>query len=322
MLNQYIFPNRKSYIDGLRGLAMLVVVFGHSLLRNPDVDSSIYFVFSSPLNVALFFTISGYLFSLKDGNQIKFLKHIFLRLVVPWLVLGLFPYVNIIHSLPRLISGETLWFMPAIIFAEIFFFYINKIAKTEIQVIAYGLFVSILGLVLYRMGWLNYAMINRAMTIQWLFVFGFILRNKEDQILEWVRMRMFILLTLFVLLGVIFILIYPGEFYDLHYNRYYFIPLTWTIIILGILIVFSLYGTWTSVPNWLVLIGQNTLIIYLLHGRLVNYLRVLLPESIVQFQATYPLYAFVETVIVCAICLVLGLLVNRYLPEVVGLKRK
>lgn len=322
MLKQFIIPNRKSYIDGLRGLAMLVVVYGHSLLRNLDADYSIYFVFSNPLNVALFFTISGYLFSLKDGNQIKFFKHIFLRLVVPWLVLGLFPYVNIIHSLLRLISGESLWFMPAIIIAEVLFFYINKFAKSDKHVIIFGLMVSLLGLVFYRIEWLNYAMINRAMTIQWLFVLGFVIKIKEGIITDLINRRIIPFLILYIVLGVAFVICYPGGHYDLHYNRYYFIPLSWNIIILGIVVVFTFFHDLNNVPNWLVLIGQNTLIIYLLHGRIAYCLKYFFSFIYFEIKNYYLIYAVIETGVVCMACIVLGLLANKYFPEIVGLKRR
>lgn len=312
---------RKAYIDGLRGLAMIVVVFGHSLLRNENVNYAPYFVFSSPFNVALFFTITGYLFSTRGGQILPFLKHVFLRLIVPWLVLGLFPYYNIVKNLPRLLSGELFWFMPALVVAEIIFFFIQKYLKEYNKIVVCGLLFSAIGLVLYRVDWLNYAMVNRAMTIQWLFVLGIIIRNHEDAIVEFVKKKIVICLMLFIILCIMFMLIYPNEFYDLHYNRYYFIPLTWSLIIIGVSVIFSIFKNIKRIPNWLVLVGQNTLIIYLFHGRIVHYLRILLPSSIIQTCTFYPVYAAFETVVACVVCLSLGLLANKYIPEIVGQKR-
>ena len=75
---------------------------------------------------------------------------------------------------------------------------------------------------------------------------------------------------LFLLMGAIFMYLYPGEFYDVKWNRYYFIPLTWGMIILGILISFTLFSNAKHFSQWIILIGQNTLAIYILHTHRVS----------------------------------------------------
>ena len=95
---------RKGWIDGLRGFAMLVVIYGHCLLSNSYTKWSGYFVFTSPFNVALFFAISGYLFNPRDGKNAVFYQYLFRRLIIPWMVLGLFPYYDIVTRFPKVIS--------------------------------------------------------------------------------------------------------------------------------------------------------------------------------------------------------------------------
>ena len=325
-MKQYIsgsmLPQRKDYIDALRGLSMIVVVYGHLLLAKSRTDYAAYFVFFSPINVALFFTISGYLFKPKKSDS-EFFKHIFLRLVIPWVVLGLFPYYNISRQLILLLTGTSYWFMNALIIGEIIWYYIHKISKNdEKKVILLGLLVSACGFLCFRIGWLNEGMINRGMVILWLFVLGLLIRKYEYNWVAFVRKRLLLFSALFIVMGVIFMYCYPGEFYDVKWNRYYFIPLTYGMIILGILIAFTLFSHAKHIPQWIVLVGQNTLAIYMLHGYVVSVFRRLLSISGFNSYILYPLVAVLGTCFACACCLAFSLLANRYLPEIVGRKRK
>ena len=311
---------RKLYIDELRGVAMIIVVYGHCLLSKSS-DYSVYFVFSSPLNVALFFVISGFLFKTRDGDQRSFYKYLFFRLFIPWIALGLFPYYNIARKLPLLISGETLWFMPALIIGEIVWFYIRSFVRKKRNVILVGLTISFLGLLFFHFDFLNYAMINRALTIQWLFVLGFCLKEKENVVLNTTYFKKYILLALvlYVTLCMCFLQIYPDQFYDVHMNRYFFIPLTWSIISLGILLSFSFFANLKYVSKVLVLIGQNTLLIYMIHGLgRVAFSKILGIFSITYSTYYYPYIAVLETCFACSICLVLSLIANKYFPLIVG----
>ena len=321
-LNGSLLPQRKQYIDALRGLSMIVVVYGHCLLAKSRTDYTAYFVFFSPINVALFFTISGYLFK-PQKNDLEFFKHILLRLVIPWFALGLFPYYNISWKLPLLLAGRSYWFMNALIIGEILWYYIHKISKNnENTVILLGLLVSASGLLCFRFEWLNEAMINRGMVILWLFVLGLLIRKYEVPLVTLVRKYMIWFSMLFIVMGVVFMYLYPGEFYDVKWNRYYFIPLTWGMIILGILLAFTLFSHVKQIPQWIVLVGQNTLAIYMLHDYGLSAFRKLLSISGFHSDILFPLVAVLGTCFACACCLAFSLLANKYLPEIVGRKRK
>lgn len=316
-----ILPQRKQYIDALRGLSMIVVVYGHCLLAKSRTDYVAYFVFFSPINVALFFTISGYLFKPKKSD-LEFFKHIFLRLVVPWFALGLFPYYNIQWKLPFLLSGKSYWFMNALIIGEIIWYYIYKISKNnENKVIFLGLLVSVCGLLCFRLGWLNEAKINRGMVILWFFVLGLLIRKYEVPLVSRVRKYMFLLSVLFIVMGAVFMYLHPGEFYDVKWNRYYFIPLTWGMIIIGIIIAFTIFYNAKYIPRLIILVGQNTLAIYILHEYVLSVFRKLLALSGLNFNFFFPVVAVIETCFACGCCLAFSLLANRYLPEIVGRKR-
>ena len=57
--------NRKLWIDSIRAIAIIMVVFGHQI---PEETS--YFVYTSTVKMPLFFAISGYLFSDRGGQTI------------------------------------------------------------------------------------------------------------------------------------------------------------------------------------------------------------------------------------------------------------
>ena len=54
---------RIDWLDALKAIALIFVVFGHILLEGSE-----YFVVTSPVKIPLFFAVSGYLFSIKKGE--------------------------------------------------------------------------------------------------------------------------------------------------------------------------------------------------------------------------------------------------------------
>ena len=312
---------RKEWIDGLRGLAMIVVVYGHCLLSDSYTKWTPYFVFLSPVNVAIFFTISGYLFKHKEGKSAPFFQYVIRRLFIPWMILGLFPYYNIVERFPKVIAGDYFWFMTAFIVAEIVWFYIHKYSKSSKQVVVYGLTVAAIGLILYQLGWLNYGMINRGLTVQYLFVLGYLIRQYESQLMSKLRTFFIPLTLLFICLGIAFMYFYPQEFYDLHWNRYYFLPLSISIVVLGILLAFFAFSNFRKIPKWLVYVGQNTLLIYMLHGWGRRLFKVIFYNSSIMPDIPFLFIATIETIFTCCVCCSISFVANKFAPEIVGRKR-
>ena len=121
---------RKDWVDIVRGLAVTLVVIGHA---SPNAYT--FFLVTSPVKMPLFFVISGYLFNLRNGSYALFLKNLFLRVIIPWLFLGLVPIAFMIpfkgfhyfvQYFFQMLSGESIWFMPCFIIGEIIFFSLLK----------------------------------------------------------------------------------------------------------------------------------------------------------------------------------------------------
>ena len=271
---QLLDQTRKEWIDSLRAVAMVLVVYGHCVRGWTD-----YFIFTSPVKMPLFFIISGYLFKLREGNTIEFLKNLFRKLVVPWIVLGMIHYTNPIDRLADLISGATLWFMPCLIIGEIIWFFIQKYSKGTIKVVVSGIIVSAIGMILAHFNVFRFAMFNTALVVQSFFIVGYLIRSYEEKITGYWKMILILGLIIYFTSIMLSCWCFPGEYIDVHKNIYFNIPLCAIIIISGCISFFIVFKQKNINYRWLVYIGQNTLIIYIVHGLGINLFNKIIPHT-------------------------------------------
>lgn len=314
-------PLRKTWLDALRAMAIIFVVMGHQAQW-----WDVFFTFTTPVKIPLFFVISGYLFSTKEGKTKAFFINLFQKLVFPYFCLVTIPAIcfaifNGIGVLWKawysMLSGDVYWFMTCIIVAEAIHFFIRKYCSSLWLISVVCLLCATLGLMLSEHGFLNFARINNALICQVFLLLGFFIR-KYEHVLDRVRTPCVILLLLLY-----FALCYSSQLlfsdisFDCHLNKYYSIPYCGMLIIIGCTTCFMLAKRINKFPQWLIFIGQNTLIIYLWAGYamllfvILGKIGVLLPEKSV-------LFAFVQTVWACLVCMGVAWMVNRYMPFIVG----
>lgn len=303
---------RKLWLDSLRGIAMLMVIFGHSAH-----DWTMFFYFTSPVKMPLFFIISAYVFNPRNGEQQRFLKNLLLKLVMPWLILGMVPFFSVDRFL-NLLSGEALWFMPCLIIAEIIWFYINKFSKSSGQIAIYGLLSCVLGFVLHYHHLLRYAMIDTAFIVQIFFVVGYFIRQNEDFLIRRWKIWTPVAMAIYVILGGANMLFWPGEIIDVHLNIYYNIPICFFTIGIGCVGLFTLFKVLNVSPNWLVFIGQNTLVIYIFHGFFVGRAFTYAMNCLGIPSINIVLLGAIKTVIACCLCCLIAMVANKYFPKLVG----
>lgn len=307
---------RKLWLDALRGISMILVVYGHCAKGLTE-----FFIYTSPIKMPMFFIISGYLFKPRGGDQKAFYKSIFMKLIVPWLALGMIHYTNPVDRFLNLISGKALWFMPCLIIAEIVWFYIHKIIVGDKMIVAMGILMSIVGMILAHFHLMRYGMFNTALIVQAFFVLGFLLRKNEDLLgCRW-KQWVLVAISIFVFLGTYVIIWGNHRPIDVHLNRYPNLLISIMMIISGCLAIFYLFRKVDIHPNWLVYVGQNTLVIYILHGIVLFLLNKYCDYS--GLGGTCPLFvfAFLKTVVACLICCIIAGVANRYVPALVGKKR-
>ncbi len=129
---------RENWIDYARALAILFVIFGHL-----NRDLNVFFLLTSPIKIPLFFCVSGYLFKPNKYQSWKsFLSTQLKRVVFPYFLLSLmlqcatmlFSIRNgvsldkVMLSITEVLSGEVLWFLPCLLFTEVYAYVLYKIS--------------------------------------------------------------------------------------------------------------------------------------------------------------------------------------------------
>ena len=150
-----LITNKK--IINLRFLAILLVVIGHSIILYDPTWGYYDTIYSVPILVIikkiinciqmpLFFSISGFLFYFslpKIKNIFDFAKKKFLRIIIPFIIVGLLYFIpiryligyyngNLIKNIINMFIGKDvghLWFLPTLFLMFICYYYIGKIIE-------------------------------------------------------------------------------------------------------------------------------------------------------------------------------------------------
>ena len=322
LINKY----RKAWIDALRGLAILLVVYGHCLKDAPE-----FYIFTSPFKMPLFFAISGYFLHSQhnDGGYLAFLKQLLRKVFVPWMILGLLPALILIpfkgagyflQSFLNLLSGKDLWFMPCFFIGEIIWYSILRICKKEMWIVLSAFMCFWGGLLLHNKGLMNYAMFNRALVVQPFFLIGYLFRQHENFLIKikwhWIILGVF----LYIAFCLFSMKCYPFESIDVHLNKYYNIPYCLLLIYLSCFLLFVAACKSNFNSSILSFIGQNTLLIYIWHSYVIGILVRALSLVDISLPSNFlsPILKLIWACFGCGIC---AIIFNRFLPEVVGKKK-
>lgn len=314
--------NRKAWIDGLRALAIILVVFGHQMKGVTE-----YFIFTSPVKMPLFFAISGYLFKMRDGDTNSFFIHLFKKLIIPWFCLALIPFLpklfmgeSFLEFISNLVSGKSLWFMPCFVIAEIIHFYVRKITKKDIPIAMVCILLTISGIVLHNKGLLDYAMFNRALSVQFFFLIGYWFKNNEQKMVNLPWGYIGLGGGLYLFLVILSLYIYPGVAIDVHLCSYYNYPYCFILIIIGLIVLFTAAAKSNYSNRILNVIGQNTLVLYIWHGSVIAILNYICTLSKISLGSIW-ISALLKSIWGVFVCTVLAQYINKFAPEIVGKRR-
>lgn len=318
---------RKTWIDVLRGLAILFVIYGH--LLKPARYSYLYFLFTSPIKIPLFFAISGYLFKEKISFS-EFIKKIIKGLIIPWLVLSITPILLsgifngmqvVLNDLKAVLTGTSVWYMPCCIIAELMFFLYIKNTKNPLILTILSCVLSVVGIILINHRILDFMMINRALSVQIYLLLGYMIKRYENR-LDRIKTR-FVLcgIALYFIIGYISAILYPEASLDVHMGSFYNIIICFAMIIIGCTSLFCIAKRIPFKNYILVFLGQNTLIYYIWGNYPISLFNFLSSRIGISIHNVY-LDAFVRTVFICCVCAVASILINCLIPEIVGKKRR
>lgn len=275
---------RQDWLDIARGLGIIFVMIGHSLL---DLPVTIVYIFHMPL----FFVISGYLFSGADITPLAFIGKKAKRLIVPYYVLSIpmliaYDKVNHMdfnpfkrymgkqHTKDQIfmqlvqIRYSTLWFIACLFWLSLIFYLIVKKTHDNLKIeliislifipvgIAYNHFV---GMPLPG----NFDIICYVLLF---FFAGHACRKSGLFEKEWINKRpllwFFVFMTVSLLLGFANYSI-TGRRIDMYCNEYGVIPITYAAAFAGVFAMLCLSRTIKS--RVLSYIGRNSILFYAWH---------------------------------------------------------
>lgn len=314
---------REQWIDGLRALALLFVIYVHQ-----GCSSYGFKLLSSPVKIPLFFAITGYVFNEERRDPRAFAGKLLRGLVVPWLALGLLGTLAVsvltdIGTLPArligLLTGEDAWYMPCCIAAECLWFLILKYGRNAAGICCAALAAFGLGLLAARLDLLNLWMINRALIAQAWILVGWLLRHHGGGLKRLGWRAPAAAAALYIALALLSHALYPGKSLNVHGNRYYSLPICLAMIAVGNAALFTAFsGHLKNIPRAVSWFGRNTLVIYMVHNYTVR-----LPAHLLKFAGlplTPPL-ALAAMVPTCALYMLVAAGINRFAPALAGRPR-
>ena len=155
---------RIQWIDSVKGIAIILLLFSHSLIRDDLIRTWIL-----SFRIPIFFIICGYIVNLKysdgfkEGQFLDLLSKRWYNLLFPYFLFGIIYIIflnalrlaggvplNVFPLLKKLLSMEgiaSLWFLPIYFFSEILLVFILGIFKNYYRYLVIALIVVVLSLI-------------------------------------------------------------------------------------------------------------------------------------------------------------------------------
>lgn len=319
-----IETSRLDWLDALRGLAMLFVIAGH-LFKQREI-----FQFTNAIKIPLFFAISGYLLCGRTQNTKAYFLSMLKRVVIPWLILslglglqyiltqGLAYYANYVIEV---LLGIRVWYMICCIIAQTLVFFLIKLLgdgwKLSIGVVA----ITVAALVFGTKRVNEPLQITTALISQSFLLMGYWLKKHEDKLRKvkpWMALGLF---GAYIGLVILSMFLFPDRAMDVHMDAYYNVPYCFLLIIVGCVALFLCAQKIKKFPKWLCFIGQNTLVFFIHSSFWTGIVKAGLSFAGVSLPKTW-WGMLVLLLLICVGCAFEAIVLNKFLPEANGKKRK
>lgn len=149
---------RIEYIDVFRAFGIILMVMGHIGFGN-KFDHFIH-----AFHMPMFFFVSGFLYKKREISLLSYLKKKAMSLMIPYFVFGLFHYLFfsvqngfqlepikawlLFPAYEGIPIAEALWFLPALFFADIIYYWLIKMIKNSSILWVIVIMISLIGQVL------------------------------------------------------------------------------------------------------------------------------------------------------------------------------
>ena len=303
---------RISWIDTAKGIGLLCVILGH--LHIPFLASWIY-----TFHIPLFFFLSGCVFK---GNAYSFKDYLIKKirsLVIPYFCLGLVIFAfqallilvqenrfsAILEMLWNFIKQEhfwTIWFLACLFLVEILCWVIHKLCSKKLWILIVSAGICLLGFLRYRLGWGALPWnLDVALIAQFFFNLGFLFYHSKIQpfLLERKASKICGLIVAGILINFIagFSNIrLTGQSLDMSIGMYGNELLSIFSALAGILFIVVLSNFFSIRP--LRYLGQNTMVIFAWHSRILIVLFELIFNALGLFTSQNALILCIRAAII------------------------
>lgn len=254
---------RISYIDALKGLAIILVVWGHIAEKSMGIENMPFNWMYGSFHMPLFIFLSG-LFAYKGMDRISwkyiwhFLQKKAARILLPFIVVGGFYSILVEHSFTAVLTGESggYWFLPALFYCMVLGLFQRCLAvrwggriKELIYFILVWGFASLVWKEKIPVPYLLAALKMYPYFMAGHYFAQYRLLSNECLKKQWVQTVAILLYILTMAVSI--------------KTNFHFVSLTG---IFAIVILLNLFATHSEVlPKWLSVVGKYSLEIYVLH---------------------------------------------------------
>ena len=317
---------RIDFIDIAKGLAIVLVVFGHTGLRGFFSD----WIWS--FHMPLFFFVSGLVFDPSKYNTFSlFVKKRLHTLIVPYAIFSIIIFIGFwmlnynpcLHSIKELLfgwDGIALWFVPVLFFVEILFYILCKNINSIFILLLLLLTGSMIGYFLNEYNVHFYYKLETVLSA--LFIYGigycsrFYILNRFSFSEKY---NLLVSFFFFLLLNVIIVLINHPRL-DMAWNQVgsylpgyigAFSGICWMFCLSRIIDLSTL-----KVKNVIVYLGKNTFVILAFH----QFLSALIRKCLEELPMSSYLNSLLRQIILWILLIFFISLINKYFSCILGRK--
>ena len=324
---------RELWPDKVKFIAVVMVILSHLPYNIPFVNG-LY----APVFIPLFFYVSGYFYKKSLDSLLKRTR----ALLVPFLLIGtllaylysssalnVYPESNFKDNFINLIlniSGnhDIFWFLPCMILTNLIVFSLILGASDNLVLLSsMSIIIAIVGsLIDIHIPW----HIEIAMVAQVFMIFGYIIRKKDILKKLFNSHRIGLVFPIIYTMLVILDRIVFGKKYDLHMAEYGSAIVIY--ILLGCIGSISITYIAQFIPDNVTImrVGQNSLLFYAFQYSFITIFNIIFNklgiDEILKLNIVTRSLGTVLYLCLCMVgCYILALIINKYIPELIGKKR-